>query len=56
MFYCPLYIQLRLKYEELLDRYGTINRIFNPLNEADAMILGNYILDIEKKRRDLNLE
>ena len=55
LFYCPLYDDVRRNYTNFLECYSQITEIFNPRTVVDACQLGKLIIDIEKVRKDLNL-
>ena len=46
---CPIFASVRNRYVGHLQRYPTIKQILNPTNVEDATILGNVLLEIEKK-------
>jgi len=43
-------------YAKLLRTYPTINDVLNPRTVDDAVNLGNYLREIERRRKELNLE
>ena len=58
IFHCSLYRLLRMNesYAKLLRTYPTINDVLNPRTVDDAVNLGNYLREIERRRKELNLE
>ena len=56
MFYCPRYARIRLKYTAYLRNYSVVEKVFNPVNKNDALLLGNYLHEIEKCREALGLQ
>lgn len=55
IFVCPLYNATRIKHAQLLQNYANVEEIFNPGNVQDAVKLGNILLDLEHKRKELGL-
>ena len=56
LFDCPLYHSTRRKYSAFLEKYSSVHVILNPEDVEDATVLGNYLIEIEKIRKNLNLE
>ena len=55
IFVCPLYNAIRIKHALLLQNYANVEEIFNPGSVQDAVKLGNMLMDIEHKRKELGL-
>ena len=55
IFSCNIYDEIRQRYADYLKRYSSISIVFNPGTTSDAVILGNYLLQIENKREELGL-
>ena len=51
-----MYAKIRSKYSEYLRNYATIERVFNPNNRNDALLLGKYLPEIESCREALGLQ
>ena len=58
IYYCSLYRNIRSKYLEFLQRYPSVNKVFNPYPSrvSDAIILGNFLNEIEHQREVLGLQ
>ena len=56
IFDCSLYSSIRSRFSEHLEVYPTVQRIFNPVNYNDALVLGNFLNEIENLRKSLQLE
>ena len=56
LFECPHYCSARRKFSGFLEKYSSVREILNPENVEDATMLGNYLTEIEKIRKSLNLE
>jgi hypothetical protein len=55
IFVCPRYDTIRRKHATLIQEYARVEDIFNPGNVSDATRLGNMLLEVEQKRKDLGL-
>ena len=56
IFLCPMYDEIRPRYLNFLNKYPLINKVFNPCTAEDAVTLGYFLMEIEKKRKELGLE
>ena len=56
IYYCSLCRNIRSKYLEFLQRYPSVNKVFNPSRVNDAITLGNFLNEKEHKRGVLGLQ
>ena len=56
LYQCPLYDSIRVRFDEFLLKYSTIDKILNPTCCQDAITLGNFLTDIESCRESLQLQ
>ena len=53
LFSCPLYASSRRKYATFLARHAAVAAILNPPTVEDAIVVGNYLTEIESVREEL---
>ena len=56
IFQCPLYEKIRLRYVDYMQNYTLIETFFNPTSRDDALLLGNFLSEIESCREALGLQ
>ena len=56
LFECPLYEEVRHKYNSLFVKYPLVNAILNPNCASDAETLGRFLLEIESIRTNVGLD
>lgn len=49
---CPIFACVRNRFANFLERYTSIEQVLNPKSVEDAVTLGNFLLNIEKKMKE----